>query len=428
MKKLIVSTIMLLSAVMILSAQPQPVYEQYFTNERLRLDITFAGDLNTQSVFLENLHKEEFWSGSKKNLVDPFDYGDYYYKVFNSNNELIFSKGFNTLFREWRTTAEAKTTKRSFASSYWIPFPKEAVKVVFYERLKETGKLVELESFNIDPNDKLISMEVENDFKINKIIYNGVPSDKVDLLFIAEGYTQEQMDKFRADAERFAGYLFDIEPYKSRKEDFNIWAVESVSKDSGTDIPHQNIWKNTVLSSNFYTFYIDRYLTVSDQRGVASVASNAHCDAMYVIVNTEKYGGGGIYNFYGLSMADNRVAAEVFVHEFGHSFAGLADEYYTSEVAYEEFYNFNVEPWEPNITTLVDFSKKWEAMITTGAPIPTPNDESYKGVVGLFEGGGYMAKGIYRPVFNCRMKANNAESFCPVCTAAINRMIDYYAK
>ena len=428
MIKLILSTILLFSVALNLSAQPHFAYEQYFTNERLRLDITFAGDVNSQSLFLENLHKEEFWSGSKTTLIDPFNYGEYYYKVFDKNGTLIFSKGFNTLFQEWRTTAEAKRVRKSFSSSYWIPFPKEPVKVVFYERVKATGEFSELDQFTIDPQDKLISNEVENDFKINSVVYNGDPATKVDLLFIAEGYTQVQMDKFRADAERFAGYLFDTEPYKSRKGDFNIWSVESVSKDSGTDIPHQDIWKNTILSSNFYTFYIDRYMTVSDQKGVASAASNAHCDALYVIVNTEKYGGGGIYNFYGLSMADNRVAAEVFVHEFGHSFAGLADEYYTSEVAYEEFYNLKVEPWEPNITTMVDFSKKWESMITQGTPIPTPNDVSYNDVVGLFEGGGYMTKGIYRPVYNCRMKANNAESFCPVCTAAINRMIDYYIK
>ena len=427
MRKLISLTILLFSALLSLSAQPQPIYEQYFTNERLRLDITFAGDVNSQSIFLENLHKEKLWSGSKTTLIDHFNYGEYYYKVFGKIGELILSKGFCNLFQEWRTTAEAKKVRRSFASSYWIPFPKEPVKVVFYERVKATGEFRELDGFIVDPQDKLISSELENDFKINKVVYNGDPATKVDLLFIAEGYTQEQMDKFRADAERFAGYLFDTEPYKSRKGDFNIWSVESVSKDSGTDIPHQDIWRSTALSSNFYTFYIDRYLTVQNQSKVASAASNAHCDALYVIVNTDKYGGGGIYNFYGLSMADNRVAAEVFVHELGHSFAGLADEYYTSEVAYEEFYNLKVEPWEPNITTLVDFSKKWESMITQGTPIPTPNDASYKDV-GLFEGGGYMAKGIYRPLFNCRMKANNAESFCPVCAAAINRMIDYYVK
>jgi len=426
MNKLLLS--ILFSTLLSVSALSQSVYERYFTDERLRLDITFAGDADSQSIFLENLHKEKFWSGSKTTLIDPFNYGEYYYKVFGKEGELIFSKGFNNLFQEWRTTAEAKKIRRSFASSYWIPFPKEPVKVVFYERVKASGEFRELDGFTVDPQDKLISNEIENDFKIDKIVYNGDPATKVDLLFIAEGYTQEQMDKFRADARRFAGYLFDIEPYKSRKEDFNIWAVESVSKESGTDIPHQDIWRSTVLSSNFYTFYIDRYLTVSDQRGVASAASNAHCDALYVIVNTDKYGGGGIYNFYGLSMADNRVAAEVFVHELGHSFAGLADEYYTSEVAYEEFYNLKVEPWEPNITTLVDFSKKWESMIAPEVPVPTPNDIGYKDIVGLFEGGGYMAKGIYRPVFNCRMKANNAESFCPVCSAAINRMIDYYVK
>lgn len=219
-----------------------------------------------------------------------------------------------------------------------------------------------------------------------------------------------------------------IEPYRSRMSDFNIWAVESVSKESGPDIPHNDIWKNTALSSNFYTFRIDRYLTAPNQSIVAKAASNAQCDALYVIVNTEKYGGGGIFNFYGLSMSDHKFSAEVFVHEFGHSFAGLGDEYYSSEVAYDEFYNLKTEPWEPNITTNVNFESKWKDMIDPKTPVPTPNDVAYKDVVGLFEGGGYMSKGIFRPHLDCRMKTNTAGGFCPVCVRAINKMIDYYTK
>ena len=406
----------------------QPKYEDYFTAERLRIDVVFAGDAFSQHIFFDGAHKESFWSGSKTNLIDPFEYGEYYYKVFSEDGELIFSKGFNNLFQEWRTIAEAKKVKKSFASSYWIPFPKESVEVVFYERDYESGVFEEMERFIIDPASKLINNEKENDFKVSSIIYNGDPATKVDILFIAEGYTGDEMEKFRSDAERFAGYLFDVEPYKSRKSDFNIWAVESVSQESGTDIPHQNVWKNTVVSSQFYTFEMDRYLTAPDQKRVAALAGNAHCDALYVIVNTDKYGGGGIYNFYGLSMADHQTTAGVFLHELGHSFAGLADEYYTSSVTYEDFYNLQTEPWEPNLTTLVNFSKKWEGDISKETPLPTPNDPAYSSTLGLFEGGGYMAKGVYRPWFNCRMNSNSAERFCPVCTQAINRMIDYYVK
>lgn len=403
-------------------------YDKYFTPQRLRIDVIFAGDASSQSVYLNSLHIEQFWSGSRVTLKDPFNYGEYQYKVITESGVEIFSKGFNSLFQEWRTTPQAKQGKRAFECSYWIPFPKERVVVAFYDRDKKSGEFREMGRFPVDPADKLISREVQNSYKIDTILFNGKPENKVDIVFIAEGYTLQEMEKFSKDAKRFAGYLFDIEPYKSRKSDFNIWAVLSDSQDSGTDIPHQGVWKRTAVSSNFYTFEIDRYLTAPNQKIVASVASNSNCDALYVIVNTEKYGGGGIFNFYGLSMSDHKQSAEVFVHEFGHSFAGLGDEYYSSEVAYEEFYNLKVEPWEPNITTMVNFASKWRDMISAEVPQPTPNEPAYKNITGLFEGGGYMAKGIFRPYLDCRMKTNSAEGFCPVCRRAINLMIDYYTK
>lgn len=406
----------------------QEIYDKYFTQERLRLDMVFAGDASSQKIFLESMHKESYWSGSGKNLIDPFQYGEYHYKVVDMNGNTLFSKGFNSLFQEWRTTAEAKECAKAFPASYWIPFPKERVKVVFSERVKESGEFREIASFPVDPADKLISCESENYFKVDTVLYNGPSSGKVDLVFIADGYTADEMDKFRRDVQRFKDYLFILEPYRSRIGDFNIWAVESVSKESGPDIPQNGIWRNTALSSNFYTFRIDRYLTAPNQSIVAKAASNAQCDALYVIVNTDKYGGGGIFNFYGLSMSDHKFSAEVFVHEFGHSFAGLGDEYYSSEVAYEEFYNLKTEPWEPNITTNVNFESKWKDMIDPKTPVPTPNDVAYKDVVGLFEGGGYMSKGIFRPHLDCRMKTNTAGGFCPVCVRAINKMIDYYTK
>jgi hypothetical protein len=411
------------------TAQGQNVnYDKYFTKERLRIDLVFAGDAREQNIFLDALQKEGEWSGSKTNLNDNFNYGEYRYEVYTKTGEKIFSQGFSTLFQEWRTTAESKTTPRAFTGSYRIPFPKEPVTVKFFEREKSNGKFELLYSLNIDPADKMISREKENNFKVTSILNSGDPANKVDILFIAEGYTAAEMAKFRADAAKFAGYLFNIEPYKSRKSDFNIWAVESVSQESGPDIPHQDIWKNSVASSNFFTFRIDRYLTAPDHKKVSQIAANSPCDAMYVIVNTNKYGGGGVYNFYGLSMSDHPTEAAVFVHEFGHSFAGLGDEYYTSDVAYEDFYNLKVEPWEPNLTTLVNFEKKWSNMIDSNTPRPTPNTPEYKNTVGVFEGGGYMAKGIFRPCIDCRMKTNNAPGFCPVCTKAINDMIDFYTK
>jgi len=406
--------LLLLCATTSLHSQ-QNNFTDHFTEQRLRINIVLAGNSQEQHCYLESLNKEPFWGGSQSSLVQDMNYGEYKYRVETQSGKIIFSKGFNTLFQEWRTTAEANEISKSFRSSYTIPFPNNKVNVIFSERNRNDGKFYDIATFPIDPLNKSISSENTNDFNICKIHDQGDPKNKVDLVLIAEGYTLDQMDKFRKDAKRFVGYLFDIEPYKSREKDFNIWVVESVSKDSGTDIPHNDKWANTALSSMFYTFGIDRYLTAPDQTIIAQAASKVPYDALYVIVNTEKYGGGGIYNFYGLSMADHPTSAQVFVHELGHSFAGLADEYYTSDVAYQEFYNLALEPWEPNITTKVNFESKWADMLEGGK-------------AGLFEGGGYMAKGIFRPAEDCRMKANTAPAFCPVCTRAINKMIDNYIK
>ncbi len=402
-------------------------FDTHFTGERLRIDLVFAGDAEKQDIYLEGLTLEPHWSGTRSKLADPFNYGEFRIEV-KENNKIIYSAGFNNLFQEWRTTSEAKENKMAFTGSCRIPFPKKGVDLIFYERVKASGKFSQLAKFSIDPADKLIKREIEHNFKTDTIHYSGDPSKKVDLLFIAEGYTQEDMGKFRQDAKRFASYLFNTEPYKSRMKDFNVWAVESVSQESGPDIPHYGVWKNTVASSNFYTFRTDRYLTAPDHKRVSTLASLSHCDAMYVIVNTDKYGGGGIYNYYGLSMSDHKFASEVFVHEFGHSFAGLADEYYSSDVAYEDFYNLKVEPWEPNITTLVDFDSKWKGLISPETPVPTPQNSTFSNTTGVFEGGGYMAKGIFRPAIECRMKSNEAPGFCETCKAAINSMIDYYTK
>ncbi|MDD4257034.1 MAG: M64 family metallopeptidase [Bacteroidales bacterium] len=391
-----------------------PSFDQYFTTERLRIDLVFTGNSKAQDAFLQSIHKEPVWAGSRTQLIDPFGYGEYYYKIFTPDGRLLFSKGFNSLFQEWRTTEEAKHRDMAFNSSVWMPFPKSPVVFVMYQRIAKKGTYEPILEFSIDPSDALISNE-KPVYSAQKLIDNGPVENKVDLLFVAEGYTREEMDKFLADAARFSGYLFDYEPFKSRRNDFNIWTLSPASEESGPDIPQQNIWKRTCIGASFNTFYVDRYMTAPDYLPLAKMVSGAPFDAIYVIVNTQKYGGGGIYNYYGLSMADHRDVKEVFVHEFGHSFAGLADEYYTSQVAYIDMYPLNIEPWEPNITTMVDFGSKWKDMMEVEG-------------VGLFEGGGYMAKGVFRPADDCRMHTNTAPGFCPVCQRAISRMIDYYCQ
>ncbi len=254
-----------------------------------------------------------------------------------------------------------------------------------------------------------------------------IPAVKVDIVMIPDGYTKDEMDQFKKDCEKFANYLFNTSPYKENKDKFNIRGVEAPSEESGTDIPADNVWKNTLLNTSFYTFDLERYLMTDDYKTVCDVAANAPYDQIYIIVNSDKYGGGAIYNYYSLCIHQSRFEEYIFTHEFGHGFAGLADEY-SSDVTYENFYPLDVEPLEPNLTTLVNFKSKWKDMVNDTIPIPTPNDSKYKNVVGAFEGGGYTSKGIYRPSLDCTMRSLSVNKFCPVCKRAIQEMIDFYSK
>ncbi|MDR2359207.1 MAG: IgA Peptidase M64 [Prevotellaceae bacterium] len=403
-------------------------FQTCFDTTRLRVDLIFAGNAEQQSVYFVGLHKEPQWGGSQTNLIDPFDYGEYCYKVFSPDNQLVFSRGFSSLFYEWRTTEEAKSLSRAHPFSLLLPMPKREVRLEIYERMKKTNEWRLLFATKINPSDKQIKQDAPAHFAATALLHQGHPSQKVDVALLAEGYTAGEMEKFRADAARFMDYLFAVEPFASHRHDFNIWTVEAVSEASGTDIPHEGIWKNTAADAGFYTFGIDRYLTAPDHTRLCELAWNTPYDVLYVLVNTEKYGGGGIYNFYGLSMSDHPLAKDVFPHEFGHAFAGLADEYYTSEVAYHDFYDFETEPWEPNLTTLVDFDKKWRDLLDKDTPVPTPNTAAYANTVGVFEGGGYISKGVFRPALDCRMKSNTTKGFCPVCHRAIIKMIEAYCK
>jgi hypothetical protein len=259
--------------------------------------------------------------------------------------------------------------------------------------------------------------------KAEKLQYNGDPAEKVDLVFLPEGYTAEEMDKFDADARRFMEAMFQTAPFDARRNDFNVWAIHLISEESGTDKSGEGIFRNTALNSGFYTFGLQRYLTTPDIKSIRDAVWDVPCDAIVILVNSKTYGGGGVYNFYAIGTADNARTIAVFMHEFGHSFAGLADEYFQSDVAYNDFYNLNIEPWEPNLTTLVDFNAKWKNMLLPNVPIPTPTDGEYAGNLGVFEGGGYVTKGMYRPMNHCLMR--DYAPFCPACVNTILRMIDF---
>jgi len=403
-------------------------YESYFTSKRLRIDFALAGDAGEQQAFLLELHRECDWSGSPNALIDKFGYGQYFFEAF-SDGQLVYSKGFSTLFEEWRTTEQAKTVPMAATQTIWMPFPKDTIHIVLYQRIRNTGKFSRFFECDIDPSDTHIIPGPDNDFRVRPLQVKGDPAHKVDLVFAGEAYSRGDLPKLRRDAKRMMEYLFSLEPYRHRRDDFNVYLVESVSEDSGVDIPNTGQWRRTVMDSGFDTFYEDRYLTIMNHQKIASVCSGVPFDALFVIANETKYGGGGIYGSYAMGTSGHELSDIVFVHEFGHSFAGLGDEYYDSSVAYQDYYPAGVEPWEPNITTLVNFDAKWPDMINEGTPVPTPNDpEKYYGTVGVFEGAGYMTKGCYRPYFECRMLNNKAPGFCPVCQRAIEAMIDYYVK
>ncbi len=403
-------------------------FDNYFIDKSLRFDFLLGGNNNTITVYPKQIKQEPFWGGSRKNLIDTFNYGSYRYRVFDlQSDSLIFKKGFSTLFQEWQTTAEAKVHDKTFYQAAIFPFPKKKVRLEIEAR-QWSGKFKTIYKTEIDPKDYFILKEMPTPYKTVKIINNGESKNKVDLVILAEGYTTSEMDKFIADAKRVSGYLFMAEPFKSKKESFNVTAVLTPSVESGTDMPGEGVYKNTHFNSSFYTFDISRYLTVTDMKSVYDAAAAAPYDFIYILVNTKRYGGGGFYNFVTVCTADNQLTKEVFVHEFGHGFAGLGDEYYTSAVAYENFYNLDIEPWEPNLTTLVNFKMKWGNMVPDSVPVPTPREEKYKNTVGVYEGGGYMSKGIYSPFIDCRMKSNKAKSFCPVCSEAIKKVIGFYSE
>jgi len=400
-------------------------FDDYFEAKTLRFDFYLAGNARHQDVFMDCFREEPQWGGPLTRLTDAPDDGEYCYRVYDEESgKLIFRRGFCSLFQEWRTTDEAQTVNRSYAQVIVMPYPKKTIRLEILTRNYNTGKFEPLFQTSLDPKSIYINREKRPEYPVAQILYNGNPAQKVDLVFVAEGYTKDETDKFRKDVARFTDFLFQTEPFSERKNDFNVWAVECPSDESGVDIPGQNIWKNTALKSHFWTFGIDRYLTAPDLAVIRDKVWNVPCDALFVIANSDKYGGGGIYNYYGISTADHAQSAPVFVHELGHSFVGLADEYFNSEVAYNDFYNLKVEPWEANITTLVNFDVKWKNILPAGTSIPTPPDESNAYKVGVYEGGGYVTKGVFRPMINCRMNGNNAE-FCPVCRRAIHQMIDW---
>ncbi len=428
MKNFIHRIVFLLMSIVLLCPETKAQYDIHFDNQQLRIDYYIYGNADTCYYAFDKYVMEPVWGGTRSNLIDSLGYGDYYFEVLLHDSDIVlYSRGYCNLFGEWQSTPEAETVSRGFNESVIMPYPKEIVDVVFYMRDYD-GDFVEKMKLVVDPDDYFIQDSPKHHISVLNVYGDFAPEKAVDIVILPDGYTEEEMGKFVIDCNFFKECLFSYEPYVSYQDRFNIRAVMAPSKDSGITIPAEDVWKNTALNCAFYTFDSERYCMSYDNQSIRNLAGTVPYDQIYILANTSKYGGGGIYNFYCVSSTDDNFSSDVIIHEFGHGFAGLGDEYYDDSGSYEEFYNLNIEPWEPNITTLVNFDSKWKDMLKKKTPVPTPDTEKYDDEVGVFEGGGYEPKGVYRPKRDCLMKTFNGNKFCEVCHKAIEKMILYYTE
>ncbi len=423
MKRLLLSAVAMFVALSSLSAQ---TFDNYFTDNTLRIDYTFAGNSSEQYIALRELSSTEGWYGRRVNLSEVPLKGNGDLTLYDkATNEIIYKTSFSSLFQEWITTPEASTISKSFEFTLLVPMPKSDIvaELVLRDNTDKESKL----RHTISPEDRLIRDRSKQHTLPYEYLHKGGDSkEAIDVVILAEGYTSEEMELFMKDAQITTDEILSYEPFKSHKEKFNFIAVLNPSIDSNVSVPQDGEWRQTAVGSNFLTFYMDRYLTSGNVYAMYDLATNIPCEHFIILANTDTYGGGGIYNSYTLTTAHHRDFRPVVVHEFGHSFGGLGDEYFYLTVDNnDEMHSLQHEPWEPNITTLVDFDSKWADMVDKKIEIPTQVTEkrTKNYTVGVYEGGGYRAKGIYRPTDVCRMRNNTAERFCPVCERAITKVI-----
>lgn len=401
-------------------------FDAHFADATLRIDYTLLGNAQEQYVALRDMSYTDNWWGRRVNLNEVPLKGNGDLTLYDAETrEVLYKTSFSSLFQEWITTPEAASVTKSFEFTLLVPMPKHSVVAEMVVR-DNTGE-VSMLAHTINPNDVLIRDRSKQQPLRHTYTHKGGDSKEcIDVVILAEGYTAQEMELYMEDAMITTNEILSYEPFKSHKEKFNFIAVESVSVDTNVSVPQDAAWCDTAVGSNFMTFYMERYLTSGEVYAMYDLATNIPCEHFIILANTDTYGGGGIYNSYTLTTAHHPSFRPVVVHEFGHSFGGLGDEYfYVNADNNDEMHSLEHEPWEPNITTLVDFDSKWADMVAEGIDVPTAvtaeRSENY--VVGVYEGGGYRSKGIYRPVDVCRMRNNTAERFCPVCERALERVI-----
>ena len=443
--------------------------------QTMRVDYYHSGNDKQESFSLDRIVIEPLpWPGNPKRPFDTTNAGKYLFEVIDKASGMpLYSRGFASIYGEWETTEEAQKINRTYSESLRFPAVNKPARVVLRKR-DATNAFKDIWSFEIDPADKFIQKgQARADAgALIKLHEKGDPATKLDLLILGDGYTAAQRSKFERDAQRLLKILFAASPFKERENDINVWGLVPASAESGISRPSQGIHRRTPLGATYDAFDSERYILTFENRSLRDIAANAPYDVMEILTNTQTYGGGGIFNLYSTVAADSAWAPYIFVHEFGHHLAGLADEYYTSQVAYLPSPT-RVEPWEPNVTALLDPAKlKWKDLVTPGTPLPTPwpkeEQEAYDANyqkrrqairaanrpeaemdalfreamarsteilaktpyaenVGAFEGANYEAKGYYRPQVDCIMFSRNVSWFCAVCRRALSNILDLYS-
>jgi hypothetical protein len=441
----------------------------------MRLDYFHTGGQGREIVSLDQVVSDGPWAGSLTRLLDGMNLGAYFFEVSDAGtHRVLFSRGFSSLYGEWEETGEAKAISRTFHESLRFPWPKAPVQVVLKKR--SGGVFREVWTTLVDPDSRFVNpADAPPRGEVWAVFESGTPTEKADVVIVPAGYTQAQMPKFHADALRLCGALFSEEPFKSRKADFNVRAVDIPAFQSGVNRPQVGSFRRGPISAEYNTLDSERYLLSHDERALRDALSGVPYEFVFILANEKQYGGGGIFNFQAAGAADTEFSGYLIVHEFGHHFADLADEYYMSPSVYSDADSSPVEePWNPNVTLLKDPSKlKWRDLVEDGTPVPTPwdkeayEDESrrylekrqelirrkapegefdalfkdqekidspmlsgmrHSGKTGAFEGALYKAKGFYRPQTDCIMFSRDKVGFCRVCRRAIERVIDLYSR
>jgi len=442
----------------------------------LRVDYFHTGNANEERFSLDRVVVEPLaWPGNPAQPLDDTNLGKYRFEVADSaTGQLRFSRGFSSIYGEWETTAEARSMNRTFSESLRFPLVDRPVRLAIKKR-DARNLFREVWSTTLDPGGKFVERgaAAASAGPLLKLHDSGDPAKKLDLLILGDGYTAAERAKFERDARRLVAVLLATSPFKERQRDINVWGLSPASPQSGISRPSQQIFHRTALGTTYDAFDSERYVLTFDNRAFRDLAANAPYDFVEILVNSATYGGGGIFGLYSTVAADSAWAPYIFVHEFGHHLAALADEYYTSDVAYLPAQD-RVEPWEPNVTALLDpAGLKWKDLVEPGTPVPTPwpkeefeqyskqiqqrrreiraanRPESemdalfqqerafetallrrgqYAGRVGAFEGANYEGRGFFRPQTDCVMFTRDVNEFCAVCRRAIARMLDLYSR